>query len=141
MSRGGRYVAPPDAGAGDGSIERNLGATPRFRGRFTITDASISASSIVKCWQAPGPYTGKGTRADEAEMQPVQVIAVSPGSGSATVYWQTPPAYTMSEGGPSGRRDAPNTAAGFDPRYPYVQSVARRKGRVRGNVKFNYSVV
>ena len=125
---------------GVGTVEVNLGATPRFQGRFTIADLEISASRVVQCWQAPGPYTGKGTRADEAEMQPVQVIAVSPGSGSATVYWQTPPAYTMQDIIPDGRRDAPSTVAGFDPRYPYVQRIARRTGLVRGNVKFYYSV-
>jgi hypothetical protein len=99
---------------GVGTVEVNLGATPRFQGRFTIADLEITALRVVQCWQAPGPYTGKGTRVDEAEMQMVQVIAVNPGAGSATVYWQTPPMIA---------------ARG-----------AIRIGRIRGNVKFYYTV-
>lgn len=124
------------------TVEVDLGATAVFRGKFTITDAGISSSSKVFCWQAPGPYTGKGTLADEAEMQPVSVIAVSPGSGSATVYWQTPPAIGFDiQADPGLRKTIADTVAGavFNARAPQVIR-ANRVGRVRGNVKFSYMI-
>lgn len=136
------WAAPPAGGGGSATtIEVDLGATAKWSGRFTITDAAISAASKVLCWQAPGPYTGKGTRADEAEMQPVSVISVAPAAGSAVVSWQTPPGFVAEPIVPNGRRDTPSTVAGFDPRYPYQDQVVRRKGLVRGNVKFSYLVM
>jgi len=124
------------------TVEKNLSATPTWRGKFTITDAAISPSSKVMCWQAPGPYTGKGTLADEAEMQPVQVIAVAPATGSATVMWQTPPVVTMNEQLNYGRFSP--AGATFDrlinQRAPSV-SIATRINKVRGNVKFSYMVL
>jgi hypothetical protein len=132
-------------GEGDGAtattVEADLGATPTFRGRFTITDAAISATSKVLCWQAPGPYTGKGTGADEAEIAPVQVVAVEPAAGSAVVKWQTPPmlatAPPTSDAPGATRITAalPSASESLD-----VQSRVRRLGKVRGNVKFSYVV-
>lgn len=97
------------------SLEVNLGAAA-FRGSFTITHPAISSTKKINVWQAPGPYTGKGTRADEAEMQPVSIIAANPGAGSATVYWQTPPIVSYNNG------------------------ISQRIGKVKGNVKFNYAI-
>jgi hypothetical protein len=110
-----------------------------FQGRFTITDAAITATSKVLCWQAPGPYTGKGTRADEATMQPVQVISVEPASGTAVVQWQTPPSYTQRVELPNGKRFA-TSAAGIE-QMMFPTLIPRRIGRVRGNVKFSYLVL
>jgi hypothetical protein len=76
-------------GGGGGSltqVEVDLGSTPRRSGRFTITDAAIASTSKVICVQAGGPYTGKGTLGDEAEMDHVDV-AVTPATGTATAYW------------------------------------------------------
>lgn len=128
-------------GASATTVEANLGATALCCGRFTITDAAISASSKVMAWQAPGPYTGKGTRADEAEMQPVSVIAVVPGSGSAVVHWQTPPAYVCVPQMRAGPRDP--AGATFDRLANQMQPVIdiQRRGKVRGNVKFSYMVL
>jgi hypothetical protein len=116
------------------TVERDLGSTPKWSGKFTITDAAITASSKVLCWQAPGPYTGKGTLADEAEMQPVQVIAVEPAAGSAVVKWQTPPmtshALLLTIGSPGAGQPSRDRA-----------TVAVRLGKVRGNVKFTYMVL
>jgi hypothetical protein len=132
------YVVSSTGGAGASATttEKDLGSTPTWRGKFTITDATISGTSKVLCWQAPGPYTGKGTRADEAEMQPVSVIAVEPASGSAVVKWETPPMIAESplatissplgNGAPSASSDR--------------QTRATRLGKVRGNVKFSYVV-
>jgi hypothetical protein len=139
--------------AGGGSpaattVEKDLGSTPTWRGKFTITDAAISGASKVLCWQAPGPYTGKGTRADEAEMQPVSVIAVVPAAGSAVVHWETPPLITMSlshttMGGLKEKKDS-NVVGGLGQmyldRYSGYQQVPKRLGKVEGNVKFSYVV-
>jgi hypothetical protein len=131
-------------GGGGGSattVEVNVGSTATFTGKFTITDAAISAMSKVLCWQAPGPYTGKGTRADEAEMQPVQVIAVEPAAGSAVVKWQTPPMIVEARELQQGRLNA--AGATFDrlsnQRWPDVFNPIRL-GKVRGNIKFSYTV-
>lgn len=128
-------------GGGGGSattVEVNLGSSLKFEGRFTITDAAISPSSKVLCWQAPGPYTGKGTRADEAIAQPVSVVAVEPLSGSAVVHWQTPPMVVWVPA-PQMQQGAA-TSIPKDPQS-VVRGNACRLGRVRGNVKFSYMVV
>jgi hypothetical protein len=131
---------PAGAGGSATTVEVNLGSTATFRGKFTITDAAISGTSKVLVWQAPGPYTGKGTRADEAEMQPVSVIVAEPGAGSAVVKWQTPPmvveTFSMRVGG--------QPASGIVPGFKDPQALAGpavRRGRVRGNVKFTYQVL
>jgi hypothetical protein len=93
------------------TVEVNVGAIPRSSGHFTVIDALILATHKVRMLQAPGPYTGKGTRADEAEMDRVTCTAEAH-NGSFTGYWQTSMAL-------SGRR---------------------RIGRVRGNIKFDYIV-
>jgi hypothetical protein len=137
---GGGATWTLDAGAlGTTTVEVDLGATPRFTGRFTITDAAITATSKVLCWQSPGPYTGKGTRADEAAMQPVSVISVEPASGTAVVQWQTPPSYTQRLELPDGRRFA--TAAVGNEQMLLPTLIPRRVGQVRGNVKFSYLVL
>ncbi len=133
------------AGGGGGSAtttEINLGSVATWRGKFTLTDAAISATSKVLCWQAPGPYTGKGTRADEAELAPVQVIAVTPAAGSAIVYWQTSPVYTTEQKVSNGGRLQP-IGSTYDragnQRLPIVL-VNKRINKVRGNIKFSYLV-
>lgn len=103
-------------------IERDLGSTAAWRGVFTITDASISAASRLSVWQAPGPYTGKGTRADECEMDWIQCHAV-PASGTATVHWRAVQSFS----GDSGHMQTRSGRAGVI-------------GRVRGNIKFYYAI-
>ncbi len=133
---------PPSAAGGAITptlIEVDLGATPVWEGKFTITDGDIDTSSMVFCWQAPGPYTGKGTLADEARLTPVHVLAVESRLGEAIVYWQTLPIvvdslkYTISS--PLGGGTAANSGTNRD-----RQVVARRTNRVRGSVKFLYVV-
>ncbi len=70
-------------------VEVNLGAAPRLNGQFVIADAGIGPTSRVVVQQAGGPYTGKGTLADEAEMDGV-TCAATPGTGQATVHWSSP---------------------------------------------------
>lgn len=128
----------PTASVSATTVEVNLGSAAVWTGKFTITDAAISGTSKVLCWQAPGPYTGKGTRADEAELQPVSVIAVEPGSGSAVVKWQTPPMLSESTIPTIGRN---STLAATTSRNRDYQTTARRIGKVRGNIKFSYTVM
>lgn len=132
------------SGFGVGSaitIEVNLGSAPIFTGKFTITDAAISGTSKVLCWQAPGPYTGKGTRADEAELQPVQIISIEPASGTAVVKWQTPPVYGPILFPSAGGQPTSGQVPGLKDMSAVSGLVAmRRLGRIRGNVKFNYLV-
>ena len=135
----GERGATGPAGGGGGSattVEVDIGTVARFRGRFTITDAAITGTSKVLCWQAPGPYTGKGVRADEAEMQPVSIIAVEPAAGSAVVKWQTPPMIAAVQVVPSGSNDV-STVDEMAQR----RTLSRRIGRVRKNVKFTYMVL
>lgn len=140
-------VTIPGGGGGGASattIEQNLGATADWRGSFTITDAAIAATSKVLVWQAPGPYTGKGTAAsaDEGTMDPIMVTAVVPATGSCVVHWQTAPIVTPvpfgQTGGNGGNPDTTSKIAGH--RSEHDITMVRRIGKVRGNVKFSYVV-
>lgn len=128
--------AAPTASVAATTVEQSLGSVPAWCGRFTITNAGIGPTSKVLCWQAPGPYTGKGTLADEAMLQPVSVVAVAPGSGSAVVHWETPPVFVASPIVPDGRQ---NTATAIQNQAPQAFCVTRR-GKVGGNVKFTYAI-
>jgi hypothetical protein len=133
------------SGGGGGSsattVEVDLGSPAKWTGKFTITDAAISASSKVLCWQAPGPYTGKGTRADEAELQPVSVLSVEPGTGSAVVKWQTPPMIVLQHRASAGGQPASAIVPGLKDANSVAGGPVRRVGMVRGNVKFSYMVL
>jgi hypothetical protein len=118
-----------------GTVEVDLG-TPKCCGTFTLTLAAITPASIIQVWQAPGPYTGKGTLADEAEMEPVSVIYAEPLNGSAVVSWQVPPMLVYVPIIASGRQ---NTSAQNSQLGP--SSITQRAGVVSGKVKFNYLVV
>jgi hypothetical protein len=131
--------APGGGGGSATTVEVNLGSAPVFQGKFTITDAAITTAKKVLAWQAPGPYTGKGTLADEAAMQPVSVVAVEAKTGTAVVHWQTPPMISESPiptiGGAGIAGVFTTWGQNRQPQY-----VAKRIGKVRGNVKFSYLV-
>lgn len=80
--------------AGGGSptwtnVEKDLGATARS-GKFTITGlAGLTIGKPVIMTQAVGPYTDKGTLADEAEMDEVSVNASVTGTDTITAYWKS----------------------------------------------------
>lgn len=76
------------------SVSRNLGNKPQWRDTFNIADSSILATSIVHVWQAPGPYFGKGTRADEAEMDHIHCTTEVVSAGVAKVYWRSVESYS-----------------------------------------------
>jgi len=143
---GARGLTGTPGGGGGGSwtiFEANLGAAPDayWRGKFTITDATITPTSKVPIMQAPGPYTGKGTLADEAEMDPLTCYA-EPGSGEAVVKWRSVVGIvtTLPERkGPQPMGTSTVVMGGGGPHYPAPQEHVA--GRVRGNVKFMYTVV
>lgn len=131
----------PAGGGGGGSVtlvEVNLGSVASWRGKFIITDGTITGASKITIQQAPGPYTGKGTRADEAEMDPLWCVA-EPGSGQATVYWRTMAGVITTYADVRGTQpvSALNTQHGDPFRAALIQKTI---GQVRGNVKFLYSV-
>ena len=70
------------------SVEVNLGV-PRMAGRFTIAGAGLTVGKPVHILQAVGPYTGKGTRADEAEMDGLTVSASITAATVITAYWRS----------------------------------------------------
>ncbi len=141
-SGGETVVTIPGGGAGASAtiVEVNLGATATWRGRFTITDAAISATSKVLCWQAPGPYTGKGTRTDEAEMQPVKITTVDPAAGTAVANWETPPQIVMQSAAKAGGQVVNAIGPNLKDPQAIAHGPAARRGKVRGNVKFAYVV-
>jgi len=79
-------------GGGSGTalttVEANLGSIPRRAGKFTITGLSgLTTNKPVSIMQAVGPYTGKGTRADEAEMDGLIVKGIVTAANTITAYW------------------------------------------------------
>jgi hypothetical protein len=121
------------APAAAATVEVALG-TPKTSGKFEISDAAITSASIILCWQAPGPYTGKGTRADEAAMAPVRIVSVAPGSGSAVVYWEAE-GHTVTEKILGSGRQNISALPSQTTTAPVIE---RRIGKVGGNVKFSY---
>lgn len=141
---GGKTTVTVSGGGGSSAttVEVDLGSTAKTSGKFTITDAAISATSKVLCWQAPGPYTGKGTLADEAAMQAVIAVSVTPATGTAVVAWETPPITITRIVTQDGQRRNV-VGATFDRVINQVLPISietHRIGKVRGNVKFSYVV-
>lgn len=128
-------LAAPPGSVSATTVEVDLGSTPVFAGSFTITDAAITSTSKVLCWQAPGPYTDKGAGTDAAAMETVQVIAVEPGTGSALVRWQTPPIVTIRPFGAQGKRNTMGLSSVL------VPGNALRVNRVWKKIKFSYMVL
>lgn len=87
-------LAVPAGGPGGSAtwtgLQVDTGSTSKRSGRFTITDATITALTPVAVLLAAGPYTGKGTLADEAQMYPGITFAAVSAAGSALVYWSAP---------------------------------------------------
>ena len=135
----GAAGAPGGGGGGTATVvETDVGSKPVFAGKFTITDAGITSSSKILVFQHHGPYTGKGTRADEADMDPITATA-TPGTGSAVVRWQTVPRLTarmITQSLPRALVQG-NVASADDRRHKFEMI---RLGRVRKNIKFVYQV-
>lgn len=74
------------------TVEVSLGSAPDARrsGSFTITGAGLTIGKAVLIQQASGPYTGKGAREDEAEMDPVSVTGKVLDATTIRCYWNSP---------------------------------------------------
>jgi len=69
-------------------VEINLGSVAAYSGSFTFPLlVGPPAGSAILIQQAAGPYTGKGTLEDEAEMDQVHVTAKAMTATSATAWW------------------------------------------------------
>jgi hypothetical protein len=82
------------AGGGGGgnpaltTIEVDLGIKPRKSGRFTFAVSGQTVGKPLSIFQAVAPYTGKGTRADEAEMDTVVCSGYVKDASTVEVFWQ-----------------------------------------------------
>lgn len=71
------------------TVEVNVGSVPKTGGHFTIAGSGLTVDRPVLINQAVGPYTGKGTLADEAEMDQVNVTASVTDAATITAYWSS----------------------------------------------------
>lgn len=72
------------------TVEVNIASKPRKAGRFNITDSGLTVGKPVHIAQANGPYTGKGARADEAEMDHMAVSGKVTSATNIECYWACP---------------------------------------------------
>lgn len=107
---GGDYVEPASLGSGSGGAtkflrednswqsvgsftliqtEVDLGSVPVRSGSFTITTTGLTSGKPVMLQQAVGPYTGKGTLADEAEMDGLTISASTTSTTTIVAYWNS----------------------------------------------------
>lgn len=70
------------------TVEKDLGSVPVSAGTFTIA-GTFTAAKPVLISKAAGPYTGKGTREDEAEMDPITCTGYTVDVATIRVYWQS----------------------------------------------------
>lgn len=73
------------------TVEVSLGSAPvaRRAGRFTIAGSGLVTGKPVAVHQVNGPYTGKGTRADEAEMDRIMVAANVLNATTIECFWSS----------------------------------------------------
>lgn len=70
------------------TVEKDLGSIPRYSGTFDITGLSgLTPDAPVLIVQAAGPYTGKGDRQDEAEMDLATATGYVVDANTIRVYW------------------------------------------------------
>lgn len=73
---------------GGTAVEVNLGSVPRHSGSFDITGLTgLTVDTNVVFRQASGPYTGKGTLADESEMDQVTAVGSAINATTIRAYW------------------------------------------------------
>lgn len=120
------------------SFEQNLGSAPKWRGKFTVSDGDISASSIIDIQQRFAALTGKGTIADENEMDRL-IVNAEAGSGSMTVYWEVQPQYIVRKKRVNGN-SVRTSASALSPYQDAFLYETIRIGKVKGNFKFSYTI-
>jgi hypothetical protein len=87
----GTAPAGPSGAPVISTAEVSLGSAPdaRRNGHVQITGlAGLTVGKPVFAQQAPGPYTGKGTRADEAEMDGLSFIGRVLSATVIDLYWE-----------------------------------------------------
>jgi hypothetical protein len=73
-------------------VEKDLGTLPRYADTFDITGlAGLTAGKQVLIVQKAGPYTGKGDRQDEAEMDQVSATGYVVDANTIRAYWVCQP--------------------------------------------------
>lgn len=89
-------MGPPGPTGAAGSLtltvaEVSILAAPfaRRAGHVQITSSGLTTGKPVLIQQAVGPYTGKGTRADEAEMDRLTCTATVLNATTIDVYWES----------------------------------------------------
>lgn len=80
----------PAAAAPMSLIDVDLGSSAHS-GRFTIAGSGFDASKRVVINPAPGPYTGKGVRTDEAEMDALTVLGSVLNATTIECFWHAIP--------------------------------------------------
>ncbi|MFZ4754335.1 MAG: hypothetical protein ACOYLG_13410 [Chitinophagaceae bacterium] len=136
------YVDTHSGGMVVTTIEVDFGRTPLSRGTFTVTDAEVTSTTKIMIWQAMTPLTGKGSMADENEMDTLLLKATA-GAGNFKVNWEANEGFVLApvitggfvNGGILTSR--PNTGT-----YP-TSDISRlfqtvKLGKVVGRFKFNY---
>lgn len=71
------------------TVEVDLGTTPKTGGKFNITGVGLTTGKAVFITQANGPYTDKGTLADEAEMDRLSVSGKVTTTVNIECYWRS----------------------------------------------------
>jgi hypothetical protein len=83
-------VASEAAGFNLTEVEVDLGSSLRTSGNFVISGLSgLNTGDPVLVRQAVGPYTNKGTLADEFEMDTVNVAGKVASASTIQCYWST----------------------------------------------------
>jgi hypothetical protein len=94
LLRSGATVIGGTPGAGPGgltltTVEANLASIARYSGKFNITSSGLTTGRPVMIIKANGPYTGKGTRSDEAEMDAITVSGKTTSTTNIECFWQS----------------------------------------------------
>lgn len=69
--------------------EIDIGAKLRKSGKFTIASSGLTVGKPVLIQQSSGPYTGKGTLADEAEMDGLIINAYVKSGTEIQCFWNS----------------------------------------------------
>ena len=69
------------------SVQQNLGTVPKSNGNFTIPGTGFTPGKQVWVSQGLGPYTGKGSIADEIEMDQIMASGYVTNSTTIQVNW------------------------------------------------------
>jgi hypothetical protein len=90
---GGLATVTISGGSGTFAVtqtEVSLSTTPKRSGNFTITNAGITNLSRMLITLAGEAPTGKGTKADELEMDSITLMPERCTAGSCLVRWSSP---------------------------------------------------